>query len=129
MLMEEDGFKAMKKAKELLPEDKVEQDWRHWAKDEMVSSVQKKFESCSHAHVKLLNAKMVIAEATGNEYWGIGLNVQQTLECLPDYWPGENVMGKILMDLRQSLQQEVDGKHKAESPLTGDHSKLVRTTE
>ena len=80
MLMEEDGFKAMKRAKELLLEDKVEQDWKHRAKEEMTNSVQKKFRSCSHAHLKLLDVEMVIAEATGDDYWGTGLNVQQTLE-------------------------------------------------
>ncbi len=37
-------------------------------------------------------------------YWGTGLNVAKTLECLSDYWPKQNVMGKILMELQSEIQ-------------------------
>ncbi len=71
---------------------------------------------------------LTIVEATGDPYWGSGLNIQQTLDCLPDYWPGENKLGEILMDLRLELQDTTDPerKQKASSPLANDCSKLSK---
>ena len=47
-----------------------------------------------------------------------------TQECLPDFWPGQNVMGKILKAVRTELleekqlqQIEGDKKCKQTSPL------------
>ncbi len=55
-------------------------------------------------------------EAMGNPFWGTGLNVLQTLECLSDYWPRKNVMGEILMVVHDKLQKSDDPrKCKAES--------------
>ena len=71
---------------------------------------------------------LTIVEATGDPFWGSGLNIQQTLDCLPDYWPGENKLGEILMDLRLELQDATDPerKQKALSPLANDCSKLSK---
>ncbi len=44
-----------------------------------------------------------MAEATRDNFWGTGLNLQQSGECLLDFWPGDNVMGKILMEIRAKL--------------------------
>ena len=81
-----------------------------------------------------MHTKLTIAEATRDLYWGTGLSINQTKECLADFWPGENVMGNIglLMELCQEVQdmtisEEEDWKHKAESPLSNDLSKQQKT--
>ena len=55
--------------------------------------------------------------------------MEQTIQCLLEYWPSQNQMGKILVDLRQKFQQELErdsadtAKCKAESPLMSESSK------
>ncbi len=71
---------------------------------------------------------MILVEVTGDPFWGTGLNVAQTKECLSDYWPGKNIMGQILMDLQGKIRQQLgdnsshdEGKKcKATSPLSSD---------
>ena len=127
LLIEEDSFKAMKKAKECLLEAEVSESWKQSAVDEMKATCRLKYQSCEHACNALLNSWITLAEATGDPFWGTGLNVAQTLECIPDYWPGLNHMGKILMDILAELQQTIvqdDKKRKAMSPLEST-SKVV----
>ncbi len=106
--MEEDAFKAMKLAKHYLLDDKVSDDWKAIAKTKMYCSNTLKYAACEHAHQKLLSSHMTVAEATGDPYWGTRLNVAQTLDCLPKYWPGKNIMGEILMELCACIQAEQD---------------------
>ena len=42
------GFDAMKKAKALLPDEKVSQEWKDKAYEEMSDSCCQKFTSCEH---------------------------------------------------------------------------------
>ena len=42
------------------------------------------------------------------------------VECINEYWPGENYMGKILMGLQKHFLEERNSKHKAESPLASE---------
>ncbi len=84
-----------------------------------------KYEACSHAREVLLNSKVNLAEVTGDPVWGTGLNVSKMLECLPEFWPGQNLMGHILMELQVEFQLELresEKKCKAESPM-GQQSK------
>ncbi len=105
--MEEDSFKAMKKAKSLIPDSDVSDKWKQVACKEMMSSNRLKYTSYQHAKELLLHSKITIAEATGDLFWDTGLGVQQSLDCLPDFWPGENHMDQILMELRAEFQAEL----------------------
>ncbi len=108
LLMEEDSFKAMKKAKLAVPDDQVSDDWKVITKVEMLESNHLKYHSCAHAREKLLDSKLILAEAMGDPFW----------ECLSDYWPGKNMLGEILMVVCDELQKSDNPrKHKAESPL------------
>ena len=62
----------------------------------MEFSYRNKFNNYSHARHALLQARSKLVEGTSNLKWGSGLDVQRTKECHPDYWLGENNMGKIL---------------------------------
>ncbi len=57
-------------------------------------------------HYSAVVSKLV--EGTMNTKWGSGLGPDQTKECLPDYWPGENQMGKILINLWKYFQNEAE---------------------
>ena len=100
---------------------------KHWLeKDEsvMLDICRKKFCACPHARQSLLESRCEIVEATLDKKWGTGMNKAHTQECLPDFWPGQNLMGKILKAVRTELleekrlqQIENDKKHKQTSPL------------
>ena len=110
-----------------MPDDQVSESWKAQAVAEMRETNKLKYQACPHAHDSFLCLRITIAEATGDPFWGTGLNVAQTLECISDYWPGANHMGKILMELHSELQQlnshenatHEEKKCKAESPLEG----------
>ena len=99
LLIQEDSFQAIKKAKTILPDADVSEDWKCVACDEMLATTRLKYEFCLHACEYLLKSKITIAEATGDPFWGTGLGVQQTLDCLPDFWPSTNHMGQILLNV------------------------------
>ena len=108
------GFQAMKIAEvALLNEEKS--DWLTQAVVDMRNSNVLKYESCPHAHEYLLSTDAPIVEATSNVFWGSGLPPDLTRSTLCDFWPGQNNLGSILMDLRESLLET--GKCKASSPL------------
>ena len=104
LLLEEDSFKVICKAKELLPDNKVSDDWKECAVDKMKNSNQLKYTSCVHVKETLLSSALTLVEATGDLFWGSGLNVQHTKECLQEYWPGQNNMGLVLMIVCDELQ-------------------------
>ena len=100
----------------------------------MIDLCRWKYQVCPHAREKLLTSKLILAEATGDKFWGSGLNVAQTKECLTEYWPSQNIMGMILMELRAEFQsageasEPEDGqKRKASSPLVSDLNKQTKT--
>lgn len=49
LLTEEDMFKAMHKAKELIPDEKVSEEWKAVAYDEMLATNQLKYATCEDA--------------------------------------------------------------------------------
>ena len=98
MLMQEDSYKAMCMAKTLVPPEESEA-WKATMKEEILHSNRLKYGSCSHTKEKLLVSRFHLVEATGDHFWGTGLNVILTRECLSDYWPGQNVMGTLLMEI------------------------------
>ncbi len=76
LLIEEDGFKAMKKAKSLIPDSDVSDEWKQVACEEMMVSNRLKYTSCQHAMETLLYSKITIAEVTRDLFWDMGLGVQ-----------------------------------------------------
>ncbi len=71
--------------------------------DKMHESLWLKFHSCDHAKEKLLHSVPTLVEATGDPFWGSGLNQAQMKECLMEYWPGKNTMGQLLVELRSEM--------------------------
>ena len=74
-LLEEDNvFKVMQKAQQVLPLDQISDSWKDEMKDKMAMANSIKFHSCMHAMEVLLSCPPIIAEATGDRFWGTGLN-------------------------------------------------------
>ncbi len=65
-----------------------------------------KFNNCPHACHALLCTRAELVEGTMDRKWGSGLDVQRTHEYHPNYWPGENHLGRILMTIRKELERD-----------------------
>ena len=50
----------------------------------------------------------ILAEASPKDtVWGIGLTAAAAEKTDPSEWPGENLLGKVLMELRDEFRGEV----------------------
>ncbi len=52
-----------------------------------------KFANCVHTKEILLKSKSELAECTSILEWGTGLDMKKTIETLPDFWLGKNLLG------------------------------------
>ena len=82
-----------------------------WAgkKDEiMKTAVRAKFIQHPDLRTKLLDTNdRIIGEADPRDkYWGIGTSAGTSKAMKPEQWPGKNVLGKILMEVRSSLRDD-----------------------
>ena len=96
----EDGYVA-KKLSLSLNKDLVDE-WRckHAVKI-MKTIAQAKFDSVEEFRKEMIDSVgMYLIEATVDTYWGAGFLRDVAAYCRPQYWPGENVMGRILMEIR-----------------------------
>ena len=95
-----DGFTAKKISQRM---DKQCLDiWRqHYSVRVMKKIAQAKFENVEEFREELIDSKgMFLIETTSDTFWGVGFLQDVAAYCRPQYWPGENVMGRILMELR-----------------------------
>ncbi len=96
----------MQEARKVLTPNALDSSWLEKDESVMLDICWKKFHVCPHARQSLLEIRSEIAEATPDKKWGTGLNEACTQECLPDFWPGQNLMGKILKVIRTELLEE-----------------------
>ena len=100
ILESRNGFEAKSVAKELDPKS-VDM----WKQTRGVSVMEKvleaKFEHVVEFQDELLDSgNAYLAEVTYNRFWAVGLSEEKAVKCKPEYFPGENVLGKLLMRLR-----------------------------
>ena len=55
----------------------------------------------------------ILAEATPSKFWASGLSPFVTENCSPDFWPGQNMLGVLLMEITETILQE-ENKHEFE---------------
>ncbi len=89
------------KASELVPESLTA--WVDREEGVLYQACYIKFAACSHACEALLNSRSELVEGMNDLKWGSGMDPQCTLEYLPDYWLGQNRMGKILKEIQSEL--------------------------
>lgn len=93
--------KDAKKAGDEIAEDEA---WDLVKKNVMTSLVNEKVRSCEEFRTSLIASKgYTLAEATSDSYWACGLFPDTASATPPDKFPGQNMMGKILMDEREIL--------------------------
>ena len=66
----------------------------------------------------LLSTNGIIAEATTNGYWGIGIDIASSEALDIEKWSGSNLMGEILTNLRDSIIESLqsDGQMDTSGP-------------
>lgn len=71
----------------------------------MEKALRAKLECCPEFHQALMETgDAILAEATTDTYWGSGLLPKVVKTTKPDFWPGKNVLGQMLMKLREEEQ-------------------------
>ena len=100
------------------------------AKYEVVKTANRaKFEQNPDLLAKLLDTgDAILAEASPkDDIWGIGLDAAAAAGVSPEAWPGQNLLGKILMDLRT----ELSGKRaaKPETVLRAVQGDITRVSD
>ena len=83
-----------------------ESNWDKHKYEIMVSGCFYKFSKNEQAKKTLLNTdNKIIAEASKYDFvWGIGLTKDEALKIPKKNWPGQNLLGKCLMDVRTLLK-------------------------
>ncbi len=68
----------------------------------MEVGLKHKFLSNPILKAKLLASgdKILVEASPYDKIWGIGLNEKQAIQISPDKWPGQNLLGKLLMKIR-----------------------------
>ena len=52
--------------------------------------------------------KLLVEASATDKFWGSGLTYNLTLTTLPDQFPGKNMLGKLLVELRNELKKKGD---------------------
>ena len=113
--------KAKRLSKAIAAEE-VRWEWEEKNSDFFKTLLIAKAEQCSEFRQCLIeNRDMVIAEATPNKLWASGLSPYLTERTAPNFWPGRNLLGDLLMNLASELtgsEQEILDVDMAQSPHT-----------
>lgn len=94
-----------------------------WQKEKtqlMRSLLTQKLKQCPEYRSALANAKGVIAEGTGHPFWASGLSPERTRATAPSHWPGANNLGKLHMELQQTVQLQNEVQEPTTTILIGD---------
>ncbi len=81
--------------------------WEGRSEEVMKDLLRAKLESCTQFRDALIQSgDKILAEATGSTLWATGLDVRTTSVTKAEYWPGMNMLGLMLMDIRDSLMKD-----------------------
>ena len=82
--------------------------WAQRKESVMTEVLEEKIKNCKDFCDELMNADKMIAEGVpGDMYWSTGLTQEQSLLVKKSSWPGKNIMGKLLSDLRENYKKKV----------------------
>ena len=102
-------------------EESVRFEWESEHEGIMRELLVEKAKSCTpFRNCLLMNQDKVLAECTQNMRWGTGLSKWVTENTKGNFWPGDNLLGKMLMDIAEeqllTFQQNTD----TDLPSSGD---------
>ena len=81
--------------------------WKNEAKQIMTHGLKAKFEQnpiCAQTLKSTKNSRLVEASPY-DSLWGVGLALKNKDLAQPDLWKGSNLMGTLLEDLRNSINE------------------------
>ena len=82
-----------------------EEEWLAHAKDALRRAAKQKFTQDQYLKQYLLETEdTILAEASKNNIWGVGLTLSDKNLGNTKDWTGKNLLGNILMDVRRDLQ-------------------------
>ena len=85
---------------------KVDDEWSQMRVEVMRELLKVKLEQCPTYYRKLLSCKGLIVEAVPNQtFWSAGLDKEELVKLPRDQWPGENMLGKLHMELRNQIRK------------------------
>ena len=112
------------KAKKLSKQIADDQEKLKWERDNvniMKELLEIKAKQCIPFHDCLVEHKdHILAEATPSKFWASGLSPFVTENCSPDFWPGQNMLGMLLMEITETILQE-ENKHELEPSNTQEN--------
>ena len=77
----------------------------------------------------LATGDKLLVEGLRDTYWGSGMHYNQTLTTKPEFHPGTNKLGIILMDLRAEIRRELRTVSPNSQPLSATLDTSVITDE
>ena len=86
-----------------------EQDiWDVYKFDVMFNVLKHKFSQDRKMYIELMSTrgKHLVEASPYDKIWGIGLSVEDATNIDPDKWPGQNLLGKVLDNLRNSFEKD-----------------------
>ena len=87
-------------------EIKVDDEWPQKRVEVMRELLKAKLEQCPTYRRKLLSCKGLIVEAVPNQpFWSAGLEKEELMKMPREEWPGENMLGKLHMELRDQTRK------------------------
>lgn len=103
LVMEETEPREMKNAAEFI-QNYDHRIWMQNCYDIVLEGVRAKFQANEKAKSCLIETnRLIIGEATKNSKWGIGKHISEDYVLDFSTWKGENMTGKILMQVREEL--------------------------
>ena len=104
-----------KKISKDIADDLTRLQWETDNVDIMEHLLAVKAKQCERFNECLMETQdSVLAEATPSRFWGTGLSMFVTKNCSESYWPGQNMLGALLMDLRTEILTRKDESSSAQ---------------
>ena len=98
---------AAKRISKDLPQDLVERWSDSMSTHVKTSLIRAKARQVPAFRDALLDTKDNLAEATYDKVWGTGLSPEHTCKTQPKYWPGANLLGVIMQEVREELRTDL----------------------
>ena len=54
--------------------------------------------------------KAIVEAVPGDFFWSAGISKEAAENTHPDFYPGQNILGRLWMEIREELQKEVKDK-------------------
>ena len=119
-----DPYQLITLQKEIANVDRYK--WEPEAKRVLYLANMAKYTQNLKAREALLNTvNDIIGEASFSKTWGIGMSIKDARSVCTENWTGRNVMGKLLMDIRDSLRSKPNIQSQSYNPRS--HAYTTKT--